>query len=334
MQHFSWQTALSSAITDPKELLEILNLDLSLLPAAQRAAQLFPLKVPHRFVARMQKGDINDPLLRQILPLHLECENVTGFYADPLQESKVNPLPGLLHKFQGRVLLTMTGFCAIHCRYCFRREFPYANNNPGNQGWEQVLDYIIADDSIQEVILSGGDPLIATDLVLKKMVQRLSEIPHVKILRIHSRIPIVLPERMTNEFIACFTSTRLQPVLVIHCNHPNEVDEDVLETLHQLRQQGITLLNQAVLLKGVNDSVETLIALSKRLFAAGVLPYYLHLLDKTRGTAHFEVNEAKASELMAGIMAALPGYLVPKLVREVPGAAFKIPYSLSGKTEE
>ncbi len=331
MQHSHWQTALSTAITDPKELLELLHLDLALLPAAQQAAKLFPLRVPRGFVARMQKRDVSDPLLRQVLPLHLEFDEIEGYEKDPLQENKVNPLPGLLHKFQGRVLLTVTGACAINCRYCFRREFPYQQNNPGTAGWEKVLAYIAADSAISEVILSGGDPLVAGDTFLAKLVEKLAAIAHVKILRIHSRLPIVLPERMTVEFLEWFTATRLQPVLVVHCNHPNEVDDNVLAALQKMRQQGVTLLNQAVLLKGVNDSVAILTQLSQKLFSAGVLPYYLHLLDKTRGTAHFDIDEASAGKLLAGMMAQLPGYLVPKLVREVPGAASKIPVTIYEK---
>lgn len=321
----TWQTALRNTITDPKELLELLDLDLALLPAAQQAAKLFPLRVPRGFVARMQKREINDPLLRQILPLHLELAEVKGFNADPLQENKVNPLPGLLHKFQGRVLLTITGACAINCRYCFRREFPYEQNNPGTAGWEKVLTYIAADPEIKEVILSGGDPLVASDTFLAKLTQQLAAIPHLKILRIHTRLPIVLPERITTELLDWFTTTRLQAVMVVHCNHPNEIDQNVSHALNQLRQRGVILLNQAVLLKGVNDSAALLTKLSEQLFATGTLPYYLHLLDKVKGAAHFEVDEATAIQLVNKMMACLPGYLVPKLVREEPGAPFKMP---------
>lgn len=324
MQNSSWQTALSNLITDPQELLELLNLDLTLLPKAKEVANFFPLRVTREFVTRMQKGNLEDPLLKQVLPLHLELKQTEGFDPDPLQEKKVNPLPGLLHKFKGRVLLTITSACAIHCRYCFRREFPYEQNNPGSEGWKKVLAYIAADSTINEVILSGGDPLAASDTFLEKFTQQLAAIPHLKILRIHTRMPIVLPQRINSELLTWFTATQLQPVMVIHCNHPDEIDAQVLKALNLLRQKNVTLLNQSVLLKGINDSATVLIELSQKLFAAGVLPYYLNLLDKVTGAAHFEVDQNIAAHLMREVMSHLPGYLVPKLVREKAGEPFKI----------
>lgn len=324
-QQQDWQTALSNVITDPAELLQELALDASLLPAARIAAQQFPLKVPYSFVARMKKGDVYDPLLRQVLPLHDELQNHAGYSVDPLQENEFNPLPGLLHKYYGRVLLTVAGICGINCRYCFRRHFPYEENNPGRIGWEKVLQYIAADQTISEVIFSGGDPLIASDKLLKELIIKIAKIPHVKTLRIHTRMPIVIPMRITETLIELMTCTHLRPVIVLHCNHPQEIDMSIHNAIQKCRDANITLLNQAVLLKGVNDNADVLIELSEKLFSCGILPYYLHLLDRAQNTAHFAVSEFTAQQLLADIMSKLPGYLVPKIVREVAGAANKMP---------
>lgn len=320
----TWQRLLKQVITDPIELWDRLELNPNLLPAAQRAAKLFPLRVPKDFVARMQKGNPADPLLQQILPLAAEEIITAGFSDDPLQEQVVNPLPGLLHKYHGRVLLTITGACAINCRYCFRRHFPYTENIPGKV-WQDILAYIKADTAIKEVIFSGGDPLLAHDRYLNQCVQDLANIMHLKILRIHSRLPIVLPERITPEFINGFSSTRLQPVLVTHSNHANELDDSVKQAIELLRARKVTVLNQAVLLRGVNDTVEALTNLSQRLFECGILPYYLHILDKVQGAAHFMVAEEKAKQLLMALRERLPGYLVPKCVYEQSGAKSKLP---------
>lgn len=310
-----WQLALQNAITEPHELLEILQLDPALLPGAEQAKQLFRLRVPRGFVARMQKGDVNDPLLKQILPLENETLTVPGFSDDPIGDQQSNPLPGLLHKYHGRVLLTLTGACAVNCRFCFRREFPYENNNPGNAGWQKVVDYIREDDTIKEVILSGGDPLLATDNTINELLHQLDTIPHLTTLRIHSRLPIVLPQRITNSFCSMLNQSRLKTVMVIHCNHPNEIDNSVVNALTLCRDHGIVLLNQAVLLRGVNDDAEILAQLSQELFQHHVLPYYLHMMDRVTGAAHFEVNDARAKQIYEEVQALLPGYLVPKLVR-------------------
>ncbi|MEN9916313.1 MAG: hypothetical protein RLY40_245 [Pseudomonadota bacterium] len=320
----SWQTLLKEIITDPAELLDQLELNSSLLPAAQRVAQLFPLRVPRNFVARMQKANPYDPLLQQILPLAAEEGVKVGFDSDPLLERSVNPLPGLLHKYHGRVLITLAGACAINCRYCFRRHFPYSENKAGGQAWQNILDYIRADISINEIILSGGDPLLANDDYLQQCVSDLASISHLKTLRIHSRLPIVLPERITPQLLNWFTSTHLQPVLVTHSNHANELDDSVNLAIESLRQRRITVLNQAVLLKGVNDSIEVLINLSERLWECGILPYYLHLLDKVQGAAHFAVDAEKAKQLLIGLRTRLPGYLVPKCVYEQANAPSKL----------
>lgn len=320
-----WQALLKEAITDPAVLLDQLELNPNLLPDAQRAAKLFPLRAPENFVVRMEKGNPFDPLLQQVLPLAAEEISSVGFSRDPLHERTANPLPGLLHKYHGRVLLTMAGACAINCRYCFRRHFPYAENRTGGKAWQAILSYIQADTSISEVIFSGGDPLLANDHYLKQCANDLANITHVKILRIHSRLPIVLPERITPEFLNWFTATRLQPVLVTHSNHANELDDSVQRAMSKLRQQKISVLNQTVLLKGINDNVEALVNLSQRLFVCGILPYYLHLLDKVQGAAHFEVSRTKAKQLMTALRERLPGYLVPKCVYEQGGATSKLP---------
>jgi EF-P beta-lysylation protein EpmB len=309
----SWQEALSDLITNPAEL----------LLAAQAAARLFPLKVPRGFVARMEKGNPNDPLLRQVLPLGLELNEIAGYFNDPLQEREVNPISGLLHKYEGRVLVTLTSVCAIHCRYCFRRHFPYAENNPGQSGLENVFAYIGENPTINEVILSGGDPLAVSERKLKHVSDQLALIPHVTRLRIHTRLAVVLPERITSAFLEWITQLKCQLVIVIHANHPKEINADVQSALKKLRDVGVTLLNQSVLLKGINDDVATLKQLSELLFNAGVLPYYLHVLDKVQGAAHYDLDRQTAKQLHAALANSLPGYLVPKLTCEEPGAPAK-----------
>ncbi|MES2142257.1 MAG: EF-P beta-lysylation protein EpmB [Pseudomonadota bacterium] len=321
----NWQSLLKEVITAPAELLEALALSPDLLFQAEQSAKLFPLRVPRGFVSRMQKGNPHDPLLQQILPIAEEEVVRPGFTLDPLNEKSANPLPGLLHKYQGRVLLTLAGACAVNCRYCFRRHFPYQENIPGGKAWKNILDYIAADSTIYEVILSGGDPLLANDSYLSKCINDLAAISHLKILRIHSRLPIVLPQRITPELIAALISTSLQVVMVTHCNHANELDSSVANAIDQLRDAKITVLNQSVLLKGVNDSVEALVTLSQRLFEYGILPYYLHLLDKVQGAAHFEVDVDRAKVLIVAVREKLAGYLVPRLVKEQAGEKYKLP---------
>lgn len=323
MSTITWQQQLASAITDPAELLQLLDLDPHLLEPAKQAGKEFTLRIPRCFVARMKKGDLHDPLLRQALPLGEELQVTPGFSFDPLAELTTNPAPGLLHKYHGRVLLTVTGACAIHCRYCFRRHFPYSDNNPGDAGWEKALSYIADDPTIHEVIFSGGDPLVATDKHLAKLIQRIATIPHVTTLRIHTRMPVVLPARITASLMEIFSKTRLHLVCVIHANHPQEIDRDVEEAITLLRAARFVLLNQAVLLKGVNDNADVQIALSEALFHCGVLPYYLHLLDKVQGVAHFDVDLPTAQHIVQAMEKHLPGYLVPRLVREVAGTLAK-----------
>lgn len=327
-QTSDWQQELNNLIVDPQELLERVGLDLRWLPAAQEASRLFPLRATHTFVARIRPGDPADPLLRQILPLQEELLTVQGYEDDPLAEQRFNPVPGIVHKYGNRVLLIAATQCAINCRYCFRRHFPYQENHLRREQWRTALAYIAQDPDINEVILSGGDPLSVGDRQLQWLAEQLARIAHVQRLRIHSRYPIILPGRITDKLVAVFTGTRLKPVLVIHCNHPQELDDSVAEALAKLRRAGVTLLNQTVLLKGVNDDSDTLAALSEALFRVDTLPYYLHLLDKVRGAAHFAVDDARARQLYQDLLGKLPGYLVPKLVRELPDATSKTPIAL------
>lgn len=321
-QKETWQEAMSNLITDPAELLQILQLDAALLPAAQAAAKLFPLRVPRGFAARMEKNNLDDPLLKQVLPLGAELLVAPGFTKDPLGEEPVNVLPGLLHKYQDRVLVTPTSACAVHCRYCFRRTFPYEDNNPGRIGWNKIVDYIEQDPKIHEVILSGGDPLALSDQLLMQFSELLQRVKHVTRLRIHTRLPIVLPERITSGFIDWTASLKQQLVMVLHVNHPNELHADVIAAVQRLKAT-TTLLSQSVILKGVNDDVATLTKLCEKSFDAGILPYYLHVLDKVEGTAHFDIDLSAAKKLHEGLQQSLSGYLVPRLVREDAGKLSK-----------
>jgi len=323
-QSQGWQALLGQAITDPEELLQELRLPVSLLPAALQACSAFRLRVPRGFVARMRPGDPDDPLLRQVLPLGDELVVAPGYSSDPLAELDAMPAPGVLHKYRKRVLLTVTGACAVHCRYCFRRHYPYSDANPTRE-YRQTLDYLNRQADVNEVILSGGDPLTLSDRRLAALVTELETVPQLQRLRIHSRVPVVLPQRINPELLAWMTTTRLQIVLVIHSNHANEIDTRVSAAMQQLHAAGITLLNQSVLLRGVNDRAAALVDLSEKLFAAHVLPYYLHQLDAVLGAAHFRVDDRKARALMEEIRTSLPGYLVPQLVREQPGHPSKTP---------
>ena len=324
LRQVSWQAELARAITDPAELLTAVGLGEEWLTAAQAAAGLFPLRVPRGFVARMRPGDPHDPLLRQVLPLAEECLTAQGFGPDPVGDLAAMTAPGVLHKYQGRVLLTTTGACAVHCRYCFRRHFAYADANAAADHWRTALEYIASDDSISEVILSGGDPMSLSDRRLAELVRGLDEIAHLQRLRLHTRLPIVLPERVNDEILDRLGETRLRVVVVVHANHANEIDSSVRRALARLKGIGAELLNQSVLLRSVNDNAEALTALSETMFDAGVLPYYLHLLDRVQGAAHFEVHDDIARSLMAELNKRLPGYLVPRLVREIPGAPGKV----------
>lgn len=324
-QPSSWQKSLAQAVSDPSELLGLLELPPDALHASTIASRQFPMRVPRGYVARMRKGDPNDPLLRQVFPQQDEEYDTPGFNQDPVGDLAAMPVPGVLHKYRGRALLVATGACAIHCRYCFRRHFPYGAANPAAGQWEAALEYIAADNTITEVILSGGDPLSLTDQRLAPLAQRLSTLPHLKRLRIHTRLPVILPERIDDGLLGWLGNTRLKPVMVIHANHANEIDDQVRHALAKLAETGVTLFNQSVLLRGVNDGVQALANLSETLFDAGVTPYYLHLLDKVRGAAHFDTGTARAEALLTELRNRLPGYLVPRLVREEAGAPSKLP---------
>lgn len=318
-----WQTELQQAIRDPKELLDILNISDDYLPGAQAASRLFPLRVPRSFVARMEAGNPNDPLLQQVLPLSRELTPVEGYSSDPVGEQQGHN-HGVIQKYHGRVLFVVNGLCAVNCRYCFRREFPYADNRLSRPEWEQAIATIAKDTRIEEVIYSGGDPLASSDRQLTWLTQQLASIPHLKRLRIHTRFPVVIPSRITDDCLDWLTSHRLASVMVLHINHANELqDQRLLDSLKTLKHAGVTLLNQAVLLKGINDDVETQTQLNSSLFDAGVLPYYLHTLDKVNGAAHFDIPLETAKSLYRDVQARQSGYLVPKLVTETAGQPSK-----------
>ncbi len=320
-----WRRAWRQAITDPRELLERLDL-------ADRADQLlagrdtgFPLRVPESYLRRMRPGDPDDPLLRQVLPAGAELLETPGFGTDAVGDLARSRAPGLIHKYHGRVLLIATGACAIHCRYCFRRHFPYEQELAARDQWRQALSVIADDSSIGEVILSGGDPLALATGKLAELTTQLARIPHVRSFRIHSRLPVVLPERVDRPLTDWLAALPWPTAIVVHANHGNEIDADTGAALRRLRETGATLLNQSVLLAGVNDSVPVLARLSHRLYEHGVLPYYLHLLDRVQGAAHFEVDADTARHLHAQLRLQLPGYLLPRLVREIAGEGAKTP---------
>lgn len=316
-----WQAALRDAVRDPAELARLLELPPAALATAPSS---FPLLVPRSFVARMRKGDPADPLLRQILPDAAETLAHSAFGPDPLAEHGL-ARHGTIRKYPGRALLITTGACPVHCRYCFRREFPYALQNAGRDGFEPALAELATDPNLREIILSGGDPLSLGNARLGRLIRAIESLPQVTGLRIHSRFPVVLPERIDSGLIELLQDTRLSTVVVLHANHPAEIDDTVAAAAALLKRATTLLLNQSVLLAGINDRVDTLIALSERLFHCGIQPYYLHLLDRVSGTAHFEVDAQKACALIASLRRRLPGYLVPKLVREDAGELSKTP---------
>ncbi len=319
----TWQTLLSQTLESPEALIRYLQLPDSLLEGADRASLEFAMRIPKPWLDRIEKGNPDDPLLRQVLPLSEELNDVPGFIRDPLDEINSNPVDGLIHKYNGRVLVILTSACAINCRYCFRRHFPYAENRLGPQQWQKVLDYIAADASITEVIFSGGDPLVASDARLQQLISDLEQIPHLTRLRIHSRLPVVLPQRITETLTGILKQTRFNVVIVIHSNHPQELDDGVAAAVQRLKQAGVTVFNQAVLLRGVNDHIDTLKQLSETLFDIGVLPYYLFTFDPVKGAAHFDLPDEEAKQLLGQLQDLLPGYLVPKLAREIPGRGAK-----------
>ncbi|WP_163923559.1 EF-P beta-lysylation protein EpmB [Photobacterium sp. Alg240-V54] len=323
----NWLNDLANAISDPLKLLNMLKIDPTPWQKGLTAKKLFALRVPVSFVERMEVGNPYDPLLRQVLPLEQEFEVHQGYSTDPLDEQD-NPIPGLLHKYHNRVLMIVKGGCAVNCRYCFRRHFPYQDNKGNKAVWQQSLDYIATQLQINEVILSGGDPLMAKDHELTWLLEHIAAIPHIKRLRIHSRLPVVIPNRITPTLCELFANSRLQIIMVTHINHANEINAALTTAMTQLKLAKVTLLNQSVLLKGVNDSVTALTELSEALFDAGILPYYLHVLDHVQGAAHFFVDDQQARTLMAGVISNVSGYLVPTLAREIGGRSSKTPLDL------
>ncbi|RXE95356.1 EF-P beta-lysylation protein EpmB [Pseudoalteromonas sp. PS5] len=323
----NWQKELANVVTDPQELLNILGLQDHFDARDFAAKRLFPMRVPRPFIDKMRHGDRYDPLLLQVLPVHQEYLTEAGFSKDPLEEQDA-PVPGLLHKYRSRVLLMLKTGCAVNCRYCFRRHFPYQDNQVNKRTLAPVFDYLRTHPEINEVILSGGDPLMAKDDMIAWVLEQLETIPQIKRLRIHSRLPVVIPTRITEALCQRLAQSHLKVILVNHINHPNEIDEHFKAAMKQLKQANVTLLNQAVLLKGINNDAATQAQLSEALFDADILPYYLHLLDKVEGASHFDVEEAEAKTLMAELLETLPGFLVPKLVREIGGQPSKTPVDL------
>lgn len=320
-----WQQAWRDAVTDAHELLALLDLGHlagELLPAADTG---FALRVPRAFVARMRRGDAADPLLLQVLPRAAELGAAPGYSLDAVGDLSARVGPGILHKYSGRALLIATGSCAVNCRYCFRRHFPYAQQAAAAGHWRDAVAHVGADDSIEEVILSGGDPLSLATSKLAELTDALAGVPHLKRLRIHTRLPVVLPERVDAELGAWLRGLPWPVAVVLHANHANEIDDAVAQACARLRASGAALLNQSVLLRGVNDDVDALSELSQRLFASGVLPYYLHQLDRVAGAAHFAVDDERARALVECLRGRLSGYLVPRLVREIPGEPGKTP---------
>jgi L-lysine 2,3-aminomutase len=319
-----WRREMAQAVTDPEELLRLLDLPPDLLAGAQSASRPFSLRVPRGFLALMERGNPRDPLLLQVLPQAVELLDVSGFGDDPVGDQAAAQAPGVLSKYQGRALLIASPACALHCRYCFRRAFPYAGHQAARGRWRGALELLARTSETREVILSGGDPLALDDQRLAELLAGLEAIPHLRRLRIHTRLPVVIPARITADLLDLLKRCRLTPVLVLHFNHPRELAPAIRAALGPLRGR-TTLLNQSVLLRGVNDDPAVLAELSERLFDSGILPYYIHLLDRVRGAAHFEVNQEVARSLMTELRARLPGYLVPRLVREERGATAKTP---------
>jgi EF-P beta-lysylation protein EpmB len=323
IQQQDWISDMRQAYVDPLLLLEDLGLtsaDVDLDPTTSK----FPFRVPRPFVSRMSPSDPLDPLLLQVLPRGSESIEIPGYGVDPVGDLNSRVTPSLLQKYRGRALLVMSGGCAINCRYCFRRHFPYAEA-VGAAQVERAIAEIRRDDSLSEIILSGGDPLLLKDDHVAEIIVKLAAIPHLRRLRVHTRLPVTIPARITDPLLRALTATRLTPVMVLHINHPNEIDVELAAALTRCKDAGIQLLNQSVLLREINDDADTLTTLSEELFAASVLPYYVHLLDPVAGAAHFDVSESAAQSIATALRERLPGYLVPRFVREISGENAKTP---------
>ncbi|WP_312182370.1 EF-P beta-lysylation protein EpmB [Pantoea sp. CTOTU46764] len=328
-----WLQQLADVVTEPAELLQLLSLDQHAdLAAGADARKLFALRVPRAFIARMKKGDATDPLLLQVLTSRQEFIDAPGYSTDPLDEQS-SVVPGLLHKYRNRALLLVKGGCAVNCRYCFRRHFPYQDNQGNKRNWQAAIDYIATHPELDEIIFSGGDPLMAKDHELAWLVDALEKIPHLKRLRIHTRLPVVIPARITEGLCQILADTRLQVLMVSHINHAQEIDDELRFGMQMLKRADVTLLNQSVLLRDVNDDAQTLADLSNALFDAGILPYYLHVLDKVQGAAHFFVSDEEARMIVRQLLAMVSGYMVPKLAREIGGEPSKTPLDLQLRQE-
>ena len=317
IRHLQWKHDLRNSVRDLNELFQLLALDSRKYDRVGDALAEFPLLVSRQYIDRIQPGNWQDPLLRQVLPTFQELLATPGYSHDPLQEMAQNPVPGIIHKYRDRALMILSSVCPVHCRYCFRRHFDYRQNRVDNR--QQTLEYLTSNRQIHELILSGGDPLMLTDACLSELFDDLAEIPHLRRLRIHTRMPVLIPSRVDDSLLRSLQQAKLPVVMVVHVNHPNEIDRQVFNALLQLKKSTAAVLNQAVLLKDINDSAETLAALHEKLFSCGVLPYYLHLLDRVAGVAHFHVGERRARRLLAEVSMRQSGYLVPRLVRETPG---------------
>lgn len=322
-QSKDWQFELKNMIRSVSQLCQFVEIEPTQLAQRQLAHQDFAVRVPLPYARQIEKGNPNDPLLLQVLPQAEELIEAPNFVTDPLQEAAFNNVPGLIHKYHGRVLLITTPSCAINCRYCFRRHFPYQENSPGLAHWQQALDYIAQDTSISEVILSGGDPLSANDDYLQQLIQRISEIAHVRWLRVHTRLPVVMPQRITDDFLQVLTATRLQISVVLHINHAREISDDVALAIQLLQDRNIRVMNQSVLLKGVNDDFASHRQLLETLHEHRVQAYYLHTLDPVKGTTHFMVSDEQALQLYEQLRQNLPGFMLPRLVRELAFAPYK-----------
>ena len=321
----SWQQSLSKSISSMDELCRYLQVSPSDLPFSEQANSQFQIRVPLHYASLIEKGNPNDPLLLQILPSIQEVISKDGFHADPVGDLTHHPAPGIIHKYHGRALAITTGACAIHCRYCFRRHFPYSESAVRRHKWHETIEYLNQHPEVDELILSGGDPLTLSDNSLFEMLKEAENIKHLHRVRIHTRVPTTFPERVTEDLITSLTNNRFQIIMVVHVNHPRELSDLVIAVLEQFKRSGILLLNQSVLLSRINDSEEVLIALSHKLFESGVLPYYLHMLDRVQGAAHFEVSQKQAINLHKTLLQRLPGYLVPRLVQEKAGEPSKLP---------
>ncbi|WP_119393368.1 EF-P beta-lysylation protein EpmB [Salinibius halmophilus] len=325
-----WQSEIRQMIRTPEALLAAVGLGEEWLPAAQAASKLFPVRVTPSFVAKMRQGDPNDPLLRQVMPLAEELSSPADFIDDPLNEEAYNVERGILHKYHNRILTVTTSACAIHCRYCFRRHFPYQDNSQSRAQWQQSLAYLADHPEIDEVVLSGGDPLMLTNSALASLLTEIDQYPNVKRIRFHSRMPIVTPSRIDDELLQILASKVQSIIFVVHSNHANEICKYVGHAAKLLITNGVRLYNQAVLMRGVNDSARSLRRLSEELFAIGIQPYYLHLMDRVKGAAHFEVPESEAIQIHQDLRASTSGYLVPQLAREIAGEPSKTIVASSG----